>query len=204
MEVFKSDKVLWTIVAAVVVVFIVLGLASTHTSVSYKLSPEATLQEMLSDSNVVDFTNLKSLSNNEKLIFIDLRGAKDYNFRHYKGSINIPADQITKEENLDNLEKMQAENNTLVIYGSIPQEAATSWTLLKQLGIKNIKMYNGTVDQLMLDSTPVANIYNEIPLTDTTIFSKRKAVVVQQKEEKPAPRKPVTRIQEEPSTGGGC
>lgn len=204
MEIFKSDKVLWTIVAIVVVTFIVLGLASTHTSVSYKLTAEETLKEMTNDSNVVNFTEMKSMEVNNNVVLIDIRNTRDYDFKHYKEAINIPSDQITNEDNLEELEKMQEEKKIMVLYGNVPQEAATSWLLLKQLGINEVKMYNGTFDQLMADSTPTVSINNEVPLADTTIFSKRKAVVMPQKEEKPAPRKAVTRIQEEPTTGGGC
>lgn len=204
MDIFKSDKALWIVVGAVVLALIIFGISSTSTGVSYKLTSEEILHEMTNDSNVVNFADITSLNSNAKTIFIDIRNARDYDFTHYRESINIPADQLTSDDNLENLERMQKENNMIVLYGSIPQEAATSWMLLKQLGINKVKMYNGTFDQLMLDSIPTATVYNEIPLADTSIFSKRKAVEVKQKEEKITPRKAVTRVQEEPSTGGGC
>lgn len=202
MNIFKSDKALWVVVAVVIAGFLYIGITSKKSNLTYTLSVQEILEEINADTNIVDFQTFKSFAEDGNTVFVDVRAPWDYNLKHYSSAVNMPSQEIINAAYLETMKQYQSQGKTIVLYGAVPQHAAGPWMLLKQAGITNIKRFNGTFDQLMAETIVPATIYNEYPMIDTTVLSKRKSLTPV---EKPKPvKKPVIIERVEPSGGGGC
>ncbi len=197
--------VLWGLAALILIIVVVTGIAIYQTKLPYKLTLQQTLAELNNKDNVVDATSLQRIIKAEKPIFIDLRNALEYNFSHYNEAINIPAEKILNEEFMETIQEMQENDNTIILYADVPQKTAGSWMLLKQIGIDKVKMFSGTFDQLMSEQSLPVNLYNEIPVIDTSALQKIKepgSAIIAPKAT--SPKKAIIPVRAEPETGGGC
>lgn len=211
MEKSTLNKLIWGIPAAILTIAIITTIALYTPDIPYELSAEQTLNELSNKDNYVDRGAVDQLKNTGKVVFIDVRNQKEYNFRHFSEAINIPAEKILTEDYLNSIRQMEEDGNTIVIYGSVPNQAAGPWMLIKQTGVNSAKMFNGTFEQLMGDHSAPITINNEVPLIDTTALNKKKEFAkideASVKEPKPvAPKKAVMPVRVEPDieTGGGC
>lgn len=204
MENFKSNKMLWGLVALILIAVIIVGIAIHHTTLPYKLTTQQTLEELTNKDNFVDPTALTLIKQGEKTVFIDLRNPLDYNFKHYNEAINIPAEKILHNDYVEQLEEIVENGNTIILYADIPQRAAGPWMLLKQIGIETVKMYSGTFEQLMADQTLPNSLYNELPIIDTSALTKKKEPEKAPAPKAATPKKAIIPIKSEPEAGGGC
>lgn len=199
------NLLIWTVAALVVVAIIIAAIAMHHSDIPYKLSAEQTLAEMTNADNMPGTAEINALKGNQKVAFIDVRNPLDYNLNHFEGAINIPAEKILNEESVESIRDLEAQNNTIILYGATPGQVAGPWMLLRQIGVTNIKMFNGSYEQLISANQATVTIYNETPLIDTTQLKKE---VVKPEAPKNAAPKPKTVIPQraEPAveSGGGC
>lgn len=206
MEKKKTQLLSYGIASLVVAVIIITAIAINHSDLPYKLTPQEALDQLKNKDNFIDpmVTFDKAAP---KTVFIDVRNPHDYAFNHLENAINIPAERILQEDYLENIREIEENDNTIILYGSVPQQVAGPWMLLKQVGISNLKMYAGTFDQLMSNEPVAASIYNEIPVIDTTALSKKVEPALKVSAPKaPAPKKEVVplRVEPAPESGGGC
>lgn len=204
MEKNKLKKVLWGLTALIIIAVVVTAIAIYQAKLPYKLTVKQTLAELNNKENVVDAASLQQIKQAEKTIFIDLRNPIEYNFSHYSEAINIPAEKILMEENMETIQEMQDNGNTIVLYADVPQKAAGTWMLLKQIGIDKVKLFSGTFDQLMSEQLLPVNLYNEIPVIDTTALQKKNEPANTNTPKIAVPKKAVSPVRVEPQTGGGC
>ncbi len=138
---------------------------SVDDSQSYVLNPEETLQVVLKDQDIIAPEELADIilmgSGNYQLI--DLRTPHEFLVGHAEGAINLPAKNLLKEENLARLNQ---DGRTPLLYGNNSEQVYSYYILLKQLGIKNIKIAFGGYDFIknnILDSYGVrsGSYYNE-------------------------------------------
>jgi rhodanese-related sulfurtransferase len=211
MEKSTLNKLMWGIPAVILTIAIITTIALYTPHIPYELSVEQTLNELSNKGNYVDHEAIDQLKNTGKVVFIDVRNQKEYNFRHFSEAINIPAEKILSEEYLGSIQQMEEDGNSIVIYGSVPKQAAGPWMLLKQTGVKSVKMFNGTFEQLMGNHSSPLTIKNEVPLIDTAAINEigefAKVDEASDGSFKPnAPIKIVMPKRVEPGTvsGGGC
>lgn len=204
MEKLKSNTLLWGVGALILIAILIIGIAVNQNNLPYKLTARQTLDEMTNKDNSVDQTSLQQLKRGKKTVFIDLRNPLDYNFKHYTEAINIPAEKILNEDYVEQLEEMEENGNTFILYADIPQRVAGPWMLLKQIGIENVMMYSGTFEQLMADQAVPNSVYNELPLIDTSALSNKKELVKAVAPKAATPKKAIIPVRAEPASGGGC
>lgn len=206
MEKKKSHLLGYAIASVALAIIILTAIAINHTDLPYKLTPQQALDQLKIKDNFID--PMATLNKEApKTVFIDVRNPHDYTFNHLKDAINIPAEKILQEDFLENIREIEENGNTIIMYGAVPQQVAGPWMLLKQVGINNLKMYAGTFEQLMSNEPVTMNIYNEIPVIDTTALSKKVEPVSKVTAPKaPAPKKEVVplRVEPAPESGGGC
>jgi rhodanese-related sulfurtransferase len=204
MEKIKSNMLGYGIAAALVAIIIIAAIALNRTDLPYKLTAQQALDELKNKDNTIDPAS-NSLKADAQLVFIDVRNPLDYEFRHFGQAVNIPVEKILTDEYLESIREMEENDKTIVLYGTVPQQVAGAWLLLRQVGITGVKMFNGTFEQLMTESPVAANVYNEVPVIDTALLNKAKEPV--KVAPKPsAPKKQVVpaKVQPEPESGGGC
>lgn len=151
------------------ILMVILGISCSNKEGSYTLSPEKLLSEITSEDNYLDAAALAKMDN---AVFIDLRSPLDFEFSHHEFAINIPAEKIMTAENQKVIKEIIEQGKTIVLYGDTPRQAAGYWTQLKQIGIENIKAFNGTFNQLMNDTTASMTLLNEVPQIDTSLIKK--------------------------------
>lgn len=211
MEKSTLKKLVWGIPAAIITIAIIVTVALYTPDIPYKLTAEQTLNELSNKDNFINQGAIGQLKNNGKVVFIDVRNQKEYNFRHFSEAINIPAEKILNENYLESITQIEKEGNSIVIYGTVPNQAAGPWMLLKQTGITSVRMFDGTFEQLMGAQQLPLTISNEAPLIDTSALNKKQEIakVEVSKAKAPktgAPKKAVipTRVEPVPESGGGC
>lgn len=207
MEKKKSHLVAYGIVSVVLAIVIIIAIALYRADIPYKLTPQEALEQLKNNDNFID--PIAGINKDApKTIFIDVRSPHDYSFNHFKDAINIPAEKILQDDYLENIRDIEAEGNTIVLYGNVPHQAAGPWMLLKQIGVNNIKMYAGTFEQLMSNEKVVVNTFNEVPVIDTAALKKNTVASPEKSatSKAPAPKKEVVplKVQPAPERGGGC
>ncbi len=129
----------------VVAVSVLLVSCSLDNSRDYTLSPQETLQVVLKDQDIVSPEELADVvlmgAGNYQLI--DLRTPHEFLVEHARGAVNLPAKNLLKEENLSLLNQG---GKTPLLYGNNSEQVYSYYILLKQLGVKNIKIAFGGYD----------------------------------------------------------
>lgn len=179
----------------------IIGFSCSNKEGSYALTPDKMLAEITSTENYLDAASLVNL---DKLVFVDLRNPLDFEFSHHEMAVNIPAEKVMASENQKVLKDIEKEGKTIVLYGETPRQAAGYWTQLKQLGIENIKVFNGTFEQLMNGKNEPLVLQNEVLQIDTTLI-KKSGNVAGPVNAKPASTPKITpRKAAKPAASGGC
>lgn len=201
----NQNLLIWAVIAIVVVLTGVTAIVMHHSDIPYKLTAEQTLSEITKTDNMPGIAEIGALKSNQKVAFIDVRNPLDYNLNHIEGAINIPAEKILNDDFVESINELETEGNIIILYGTTPGQAAGPWMLLKQIGITNVRMFNGSYDQLSAAKESSVAIYNEVPVIDTALL--KKDVIKQESPVKAASKpKPVIPQRVEPAaeSGGGC
>ncbi|HLN52797.1 MAG TPA: rhodanese-like domain-containing protein [Lentimicrobium sp.] len=200
-----STNLKWVIPTIIIVAVLVLAIALNHNDLPYELSGDEILKEARNPENMVDKSTLGQYAPG-KTVFIDLRQPLDYNLSHAENAINIPAEKILTEDYLNSIKDIENEGNTIVLYCNTPQKASGAWMLLKQVGIENIRYFNGTFEQLMAKEAIADSKLNETPVIDTTKLNKKgtgQPSALTKSDIKPKTVVP-QRMQPAAESGGGC
>jgi rhodanese-related sulfurtransferase len=99
-------------------------------------------------------------SKNSTNLIIDIRSHNEFLTEHIEGATNIPLSEILEEDYFSFLKEADQKSTTIVIIGKDLLQANASWLLLKQLGIKNLK--------LLASGYNLKSLTNEVLLTETT------------------------------------
>ncbi len=145
----------------------------------FRLSAEETLEQTVKRSHLVSVDRYKSLlaSGTSPVKLIDLRSAEEYESGHLPGAINIPFKKLLDRQSL---RLLKMEDIIKVIYSDSSYKAAQAWSILYQMGCKELAILEttGSFENLIDDwsgaDAPI--IYNDemkqftfVP--DTTIRS---------------------------------
>ena len=149
----------------IVAIAILMVSCGVDNSKQYVISPEQTLDIVLSKADVVTPEKLADivLQDSSKYQLIDLRTPHDFLINHVEGAINIPAKDILDAEHFDVINQDKVIN---ILYGSSAEQVFTFYLLLKQLNFKNIKISLANYDFIknsIIESYGIrtANYYNE-------------------------------------------
>lgn len=199
-----SNNLKWVLPTILIVSILVIVIALRSSKLPYELSSEQMLSETLKQDNKLDKNTLSSVTNS---LLIDLRQPLEYNLGHVKNAINIPAEKIFGDEYLRILNEMDAKGNVIILYCNTPQKASGAWMMLKQIGIKNVRYFNGTFEQLVSNDELANSKYNESPAIDTALLKSITSTVNSSTENKPT-KQPVLLVPQRKApaspTGGGC
>jgi rhodanese-related sulfurtransferase len=141
----------------------------------YALSLSETLNMATSKADVLSAKELANIilqKDTVNYIFVDIRTPQEYIVWHVSGAVNIPAKDIFSSEYQDIL------NNSMIkiLYCKGSHQAMNTYTELKQLGYKNIKVSLGGYDFIknhIIDTLSLKKgIYNE----DTALYDYAKIV----------------------------
>lgn len=99
---------------------------------------------------------LKSLSNKEKVILLDVRTPAEQQVvgLTYPNALSIPVDKLMLKENLDKLS--QHKDYKIVVVCHSGERAAFATALLQAVGIPNVSFLGGGLVQLVTALTPKA------------------------------------------------
>ena len=87
---------------------------------------------------------LKTIDDSEKnMVLIDLRSSFNYSQGAILGAENISTIELTKNENIKRLKKLQEQGIAVVFYDETQLQANGPWMLFRQLGFNNIKILLG-------------------------------------------------------------
>ncbi len=195
----RFNRYLWN--TATIIMLVLFGFSCGNKEGVYTLSPVSMLAEITSADNYLDAASLGKIQN---VVFVDLRNPLDFEFNHHEMAVNIPAEKVMAVENQKVLRDIEKEGKMIVLYGATPRQAAGYWTQLKQVGIENIKVFNGTFEQLMKGQTASITLENEVPQIDTSLI-KKVGNVVAPGDSKPVISPKITpRKASKPAASGGC
>ena len=145
----KSNRFFNIFVAVLFVIFIaviIFIVTRPKENYSFVLSPEETLQQIKTEKDIISPVQLaqKLISGDSDIVLIDIRNQYEYIKGHLSVAKNICKAEIFEKENYRFFKKMQDQNKTVIFYGNDVVEADIPYLILKQTGIDNIKIVNGS------------------------------------------------------------
>ena len=209
----KNTKTI-VIIGALLIVLVVGGaFIFTNIGLEYKLSSQKMLDELQTYQDavrpefVVDIINSKDTISTQ---FIDLRSPEEFVKGHIPLAINIPSHNILLNQNLKFLKSTKS---TFILYHNNHSLACGPWMILKQLGLKNVKVLMGgyqiVKNNILKDfSAQTANYKDEKAMYD---FAKIVNQTGGNSVSSPATQAPAGNTNAKPATsakkksgGGGC
>lgn len=82
----------------------------------------------------------------DKIVLFDVRDNFTFGQGHIKGAVNMPPNDLLKEENVEYLKNMQEQGFTIVFYGKDELQANGIWMFLHQVGFDHVKLLLGGYD----------------------------------------------------------
>jgi len=211
-ELSKTNR-LTIVVVAIVLVFVAGLLTLRQPDIRFKLSPAQSVELLNDNSNSVTTEMAKTLltANDGKTIFVDVRNSVAFDRGHVQDARNIPVRELFSKDNIAFFRELEKNGQTALIYGETPQQANGPWMMLKQLGLNNILVYEGTFHQINPTAEDSASdqvsLLNEVPVIDTAALRKLTAPDLTA-ENAVAKTKPVQKVimpaRTAPTSGGGC
>jgi rhodanese-related sulfurtransferase len=201
--------------ALIVVIFIILIIAVTNRpSVTYKLNKDNLVALLKDSSQFVSPVGLDALLEQKKgtLVMVDIRSFDEYSKGHIKESVNIPVMNLLDKNTLSFFDELSSKGQESILYGDDQLQANGPWLLLKQVGVKNVKILQGGYQLYKLlpfnDSlTSLAKqmVWVERSIIDTSALRKKTTSVSLPVAGKPKVQKEkVIPVKKEESGGGGC
>lgn len=134
------------LVAALVFLFIILIGFLTIGTQKYPFvsgTEEALLESIKGGDKIAPLDIAKGIINkDEKLVFVDVRSQYDFVKSHLPNAINIYSADILDKENFEFFESLKVDDKIAILYGESVTEANIPYMILKQIGIKNLKLLN--------------------------------------------------------------
>lgn len=209
-ELNKTNRL--TIVVLAFVLVLIIGLITLRRpDVKYHVSPEETIA-LLNDSSlkITPAYMAKIVKDSAgKYVFVDVRNSIAFGKNHVKNAVNIPVRELFSSKNNALLKDISKAGQPIILYGETEQEANGVWLMLQQTGYRNVKLYTAGFEGLLLSDAALLNMpqHSEEVLVDTAALTALKTPAASGK--KPgtndkAPKKKVSTVKKEASSGGGC
>ncbi|MCG6186620.1 rhodanese-like domain-containing protein [Maribellus maritimus] len=136
-----------TLIAVVIFVVILLAgfVTMTKPLLTYHLDMNESIQQ-LSDENAYFYPwELDGFIKKEaqNVVLFDIRDNFIFGQGHIPGAENISANDLTQEDNVERLEKLNEMGVTVVLYGENQLQANGPWMLFRQVGFDNVKILAG-------------------------------------------------------------
>lgn len=127
----------------VVILSIIFGIATLKITGKYLFKRSATemLTRINTQSQYLDIDLAKGLTQNDTVIFIDIRTPKEFVGYHIENARNIPFDRLLDDEYIDILENDQMK----VLYESTSVGSNAAWMVLTQYGYDKLYVLDGGV-----------------------------------------------------------
>ena len=149
-ELNRTDKL--TIAVLLMVIIFVIGLLTVKKpAIKFSLSAEET-STLIADPEVLEYITITRegmAAGDENPVIIDLRGPFEFQKSTLENAINIPIQDLLLEKNLKKITMFGDDASSVILYGTNPLQTNGAWMLLKQLGVKNLKIYTGTQKRLI-------------------------------------------------------
>ncbi len=132
-----------TIAVLIFVILLLAGFLTLRTpAFDYTLTPQESLEDLTNSDNTVSLSHAIELSKteNQAVVFIDIRDPFDFAARHIENAVNIPVPDILDADNIAFLKNLQNDSTKIILYGNSQQEANGPWMLLHQIGFQKIKI----------------------------------------------------------------
>lgn len=201
--------------ALVVVISIILIIALTNRpSVGYKMTKDSLVTLLKDSSQFVSPINLEALLAQKKgsLVMVDIRSYEEFSKGHINEAVNIPVMNLLNTNTIAFFDELSSKGQEAILYGNDQLQANGPWLLLKQVGVKNVKILQGgyrLYKMLPLNDSLTAltkqMTWEEKSTIDTSALRKKATVITPPVVEKPkAQKEKVIPVKKEESSGGGC
>lgn len=130
----KQKTKLILILAPIIIILILVIIKSLDKN-TFNLTAKETLDLSLEPGHILSINELKTLRNADNILILDLREASDFKANHLSNARNIPFQFILQRA--DN-EKDIKESNKTVLYSDSIEKTTKAWTLLTQMGYRNL------------------------------------------------------------------
>jgi rhodanese-related sulfurtransferase len=131
----QNKKSLIIILIPVLVILILVAIKSCDKN-NFRLDNQQVLKSSLSQKHILLLNQLQEkLRKSSNIVLIDLRNANDFKLAHLKNALNIPFSVIL---NNPAMEKLQSSEKELVLYSNSTVESTKAWTVLTQMGYKEL------------------------------------------------------------------
>ena len=130
--------------------------------ITYKQVPEQTLSMISEKGNCLYPYELAGfVAGTDNIILIDIRDKFTYSRGHIPGAINISAYDLTRKEEIKQLQDFKDSGISVVLYGDDQLQANGPWMLFRQIGYDNVKVLAGGYDYYKLHKDNLANTKND-------------------------------------------
>lgn len=200
------------IVLSIFVVTIIIGFFTLpRPLLTYKLDMNQSIDELNKKDALFYPWQLDSFLNKkmDHVVLFDIRDRFVYGQGHIPGAENLSANDLTQENNIERLEKLNEMNVTVVLYGKDQLQANGPWMLFRQVGLNNVKILTGGYQYYikhkdnLTETKTGTEFQKEIPRYDyAEMASPKDGSVINTSSDK----KPVTirRREKTSAAAGGC
>ncbi len=105
----------------------------------FEKNTASTLEKIIKKDYILSLNDLDTLDSSQYAI-IDIRSNYEYAKGHIQDAVNITSHDIFTSSNMEFLDYLKANGQSIIIYGKDPDNANTGWMLLYQLGYDNVKI----------------------------------------------------------------
>ena len=178
----KNSTAFSVIIGLVMIGVVVVGsyLLSRDTQQKFTLNSSDALQETLKSDYIFSASQFaeNTVKKDSSIVLIDLRSKSKFDKGHLADAINIYGTTILKEDNIAFFDKLKLENKQAVLYGEDAIVPNTTYMILKQMGIGNVKVLEGNYDYFTKNNitdipTSKTGVNNdELALTDFSKYIK--------------------------------
>lgn len=163
-EISSINRLLLLVLA--LVLLILLGfLTLRKPEITYSEKIEASLSQMRLANVWVGPAEVQAAvaSADEQMILIDLRPSHIFAQGNIPSSVNIPIHSLLEKNTLEMFRGLAKDGIKIVLYGNDHSETISPWTILYQIGIKDVFIMAGGY-QAYLSDNPEFNVLNDSEL----------------------------------------
>jgi len=146
MEIHESNPWKTLIAMSAFILILIVGFFTMRTPLlSYKLDMNQSIEEIKNTDAFFYPWQLNSVISKEtgNVVIFDIRDRFVFGQGHIPGAENLSAQDLTKEESIEQLEDLKDQNVTVVLYGEDQLQANGPWMLFRQVGFDNVKVLLG-------------------------------------------------------------
>ena len=105
----------------------------------FEKNTASTLEKIIKKDYIISLDDLDTLDSSQYAI-VDIRSNYEYAKGHIQDAVNITSHDIFTSSNIEFLDNLKANGQSIILYGKDPDNANTGWMLLYQLGYDNVKI----------------------------------------------------------------